>query len=69
MTSNEQKLIEMVNRFLIEGEYNDEGDYVFISDTPETGPLAEPDTMVPQLVLDASALLREIRSAEEENSR
>ena len=60
MTSNEQKLIEMVKRFLIEGEYNDEGDYVFVSDTAETGPLAEPDTMVPRVVLDAINLLHEI---------
>lgn len=60
--SNEQKLIEMIRRFLQEGDYNDEGDYVFVSDTVESGPLAEPDTMVPGVVLDACALLREIDS-------
>ena len=60
--SNEQKLIEMVKRFLIEGDYNDEGDYVFKSDTQETGPLAEPDTLIPRIVVDAVNLLHEIGS-------
>ena len=57
----EQRLIDMIRRFLQEGDYNDEGDYVFTSDTPESGPLAEPDTMVPKIVLDAAELLRELK--------
>lgn len=61
MTANEAKLVDMIKRFLMEGDYNDEGDYVFKSDTPETGPLSEPDTMVPRIVLDASLLLQEIK--------
>ena len=61
MTDTEKRLIDMIDRFLTEGEYNDEGDYVFKSDTPESGPLAEPDTMVPGVVLDACALLRELK--------
>jgi len=55
-----QKLIAMLKRFLSEGEYNDEGNYVFVSNAVESGPLSEPDTMVPQVVLDACELLREL---------
>ena len=50
--------IALLKRFLTEGDYNDEGDYVFVSDTIESGPLSEPDTMVPQLVLDVAQFLR-----------
>jgi hypothetical protein len=63
MTANETKLVAMIKRFLQEGDYNDEGDYVFASDTVETGPLSEPDTMVPGVVLDACELLRELSDA------
>ena len=50
--------VALLDRFLTDGEYNDEGDYVFVSDTPESGPLAEPDTVIPRLVLDVAAFLR-----------
>lgn len=59
-----KELNDIVRRFLTEGEYNDEGNYVFASDTVETGPNSEPDTMVPRLVLDAAKVLRDIDEKE-----
>lgn len=59
-----EKSIAMIERFLQEGEYNDEGDYVFVSDTIEAGLLAEPGSMVPGIVLDAAKLLAELKRDE-----
>ena len=61
MTDTEKKLADMIARFLNEGDYNDDGDYMFVSDTPDDDPTVEPVPLVPGVVLDASRLLREIK--------